>query len=570
METQPDARVSNNVSIATVIAITGLLVIVVFVQIDAAALTRVRDLISTSSPGALAHHTIQFTATNGIPVSGSIVIVPEADEFTIPVGFDYLDVDVSVSANGGPYIDRTLAASANATDDGVSIISGTSGSITITLSSSDAISAGESVRIEIGAAASFGGSGDSSITNPSIAGSYRIALSTRSGATTLDGAQAMVAIVTPVTTVFQNENTPPILSSGLPSGTVAAGNSVIELSFETTEPATCRYSTLPNIIYSAMTNTFSSVNGLVFYTAVTGHTNDTSYTYYVRCADTLGVVNLVDYEITFTLDETPISNTSIVVSGSSGSGGVGLFPGGSSVLYLSSVTLAGWAAPGSTVHILKDGTAKSTGRAGGDGAFESTVSNLERGAYTFLAYAVDSKERRSSSFSTTLSLSSGTNNTVSDIVVPPTIELSTRLIDVGDGVTLSGESVPRSTIELLLTPKISRTVSKKLTTNAGEDGAWELIIGAQDLSRGTYSIRARTIRSSQAMSEFSETLILGVGEALSESTGSFDLNADEKVNLVDFSIMLSFWGTSEPTADINADGAVNLADFSILLFNWTG
>lgn len=569
METQPGARVSNNAARVTSFVIAGLSIIIALVQIDAAALTRVRDLISTSSPSAAADHTIQFTATNGIPASGSIVIVPEAGMFTIPAGLDYLDVDVLVSANSGPYINRTLAAVASATEDGVSVTTGTSGSITITLNSTEGVNAGESVRIEIGSAASSGGSGDSSIVNPSVAGSYRVTLSTRSGGSALDGAQAMVAIVTPVTSTLMNENTAPILSNGLPSGTVAAGNSVIELSLETSEPATCRYATTTDVIYSAMTNTFSSINGLVFYTAVTGHVNDSSYTYYVRCADSLGVVNSTDYAITFDLDETPISNTSIVVTSSSGNGGVGPFPGGSSVLYLSSVTLAGWAPPGSTVHILKDGVASATGRAGGDGTFESTVSNLERGSYTFLVYAIDGAERKSSTFSTTLSLSSGTNNSISTIVVPPTIGLSAATIDVGDGVTLTGETVPDSTVEVFLTPEGSRSISEKFTVTSGANGLWELAIEAQDLSRGTYGIRARTIRSSQSMSEFSERLVLGVGAPL-EQAGSFDLNADGKVNLVDFSIMLSFWGTAGPEGDINVDGTVNLADFSILLFNWTG
>ncbi|MFZ2555690.1 MAG: dockerin type I domain-containing protein [Minisyncoccia bacterium] len=565
MEIQPGVRVFDSRIIALLVVAAALVLLLDFVRIDAAALTRVRDLVSTSVPSASANHAIQFTATSGIPASGSIVITPQAGAFGIPAGFDYLDVDVSVSA-GGPYTDRTLAASASATEDGVSVVSGSAGSITITLSSTG-ISAGESVRITLGTDATTGGIGDSQITNPSTTGSYRITLATRSGGGALDGAQAMIAIVTPVTTTLENENTAPILSNGLPSGTIAAGNSLIELSLETTEPATCRYSTTPGVIYSAMTSSFTSISGQLFYTAVSGHVNDTSYTYYVRCADLLGVVNSDDYEITFTLDETPISNTSIVQSSTSGNGGVGPFPNGSSVLYLSSVTLMGWSSPGSTVHVLKDGTAESRGVAGGDGAFESMVTNLERGAYTFTAYAVDSSQRKSSLFSTTLSLSSGTNNTVSDIVVPPTIELSAVTVDVGEGVTLSGESVPGSTIELFLTR--TGSTPKKFTTVVGE-GAWEFAIDADDLSRGTYGIHARTIRSGQSESEFSETLVLGVGGAAAEGTGSSDLNNDAKVNLVDFSIMLSFWGTSEPAGDINADGTVNLADFSILLFNWTG
>ena len=49
-----------------------------------------------------------------------------------------------------------------------------------------------------------------------------------------------------------------------------------------------------------------------------------------------------------------------------------------------------------------------------------------------------------------------------------------------------------------------------------------------------------------------------------------DLNGDGRVNLADFSILLYYWGTSNPTADLNGDGVVDLSDLSILLYYWTG
>lgn len=55
------------------------------------------------------------------------------------------------------------------------------------------------------------------------------------------------------------------------------------------------------------------------------------------------------------------------------------------------------------------------------------------------------------------------------------------------------------------------------------------------------------------------------------STGSCklgDLNGDDFINVVDFSILLSKWGTSDAVADLNKDGVINVVDFSILLSNW--
>jgi hypothetical protein len=48
------------------------------------------------------------------------------------------------------------------------------------------------------------------------------------------------------------------------------------------------------------------------------------------------------------------------------------------------------------------------------------------------------------------------------------------------------------------------------------------------------------------------------------------MNGDGKVNLVDFSIFLLSWNTTDAPADYNCDKNVNLADFSIMLFQWTG
>ena len=48
-----------------------------------------------------------------------------------------------------------------------------------------------------------------------------------------------------------------------------------------------------------------------------------------------------------------------------------------------------------------------------------------------------------------------------------------------------------------------------------------------------------------------------------------DLNNNDIVNAQDFSILLSYWGsTARPAADINQDGYVNTQDFSIMLAQW--
>ena len=56
------------------------------------------------------------------------------------------------------------------------------------------------------------------------------------------------------------------------------------------------------------------------------------------------------------------------------------------------------------------------------------------------------------------------------------------------------------------------------------------------------------------------------------SCNGADFNADNKVNSVDFSILLAFWQKQppfrNPCVDINKDNRVNSIDFSILLYQW--
>jgi hypothetical protein len=197
---------------------------------------------------------------------------------------------------------------------------------------------------------------------------------------------------------------------------------------------------------------------------------------------------------------------------------------------------------------------------------------MERGTYTFLTYATDRETLKSAPVSSTITLEQGTQNSITNILIPPTAGVGNTSVGVGEDVVVSGETAPGGTVELFVRP--AKGNEKKYTATAASStvaaGTWEITIPGRDLSRGTYTVRARTLHKSR-VSGYSTAIFLGVGEAPSPDTGNrSDINKDGKVNLVDFSIMLSFWNTDDPDADINEDGIVNLADFSIMLFNWTG
>lgn len=109
------------------------------------------------------------------------------------------------------------------------------------------------------------------------------------------------------------------------------------------------------------------------------------------------------------------------------------------------------------------------------------------------------------------------------------------------------------------------------TTTTSASGKYRVEIPTETFSKGTYEIKAQTVIDNKNFTSFSPTIYLGVGESPKvDFTLRADLNKDKKVNIVDFSILLFNWKTSDPVADINQDGMVNLTDFSIMLANWTG
>ncbi len=533
----------------------------------ATVMDMVSDLIIDSAPGVPTNHRLQFTVPNAIPPSGTIVVTLQDGAFSIPSSFDYTDVDLAVW-NGSTYVDRPLAGSPVATTDGVSVVTGTSGKISITLSSTMGIPAGSRIQIRLGTNATFGVLGSVQILNPSVQASYRIGFITiDAGGAQIDYGTAMIAVVLPVHIDVPLQNTPPALLNVLPFGKLAPNTNLIEFTFSTDRTASCRYSLTPNTPYSNMTDSFSPPQGTFFFSVIGNHVNGTTYTYYIRCKGVQGAIS-DDYPLSFSIAATPTSNTSVTQVGAQvGSGNV---PNGSQVLYLSTATIAGFTSPGSTVRVLQDGVQALNVQSGSDGSFRADIAALERGTYTFTIFSIDKEQRKSLSYSSTLAVGAGTSNSISNVILPPTIGLDSEQIDLGGKVHATGEATPNSVIQLSLAPKPdTANEAKQYTATTSSTGLWDITTPAVS-TKGTYGVKARQLLTS-AQSEYGQTLLEGVGTAPSgKSCADPDINGDGKVNLIDFSILLTGWGTSAPKADLNCDGKVNLADFSILLFNWTG
>ncbi|HMR55314.1 MAG TPA: hypothetical protein PKD34_01830, partial [Candidatus Doudnabacteria bacterium] len=97
------------------------------------------------------------------------------------------------------------------------------------------------------------------------------------------------------------DTTPPVMSSGTPSGTLTAGTASTNLTLIANEAATCKYGTATNQSYAAKPNTFSTTGNLSHNTPITGLTNGQSYTYRVRCQDAAGNPATTDLVISFSV-----------------------------------------------------------------------------------------------------------------------------------------------------------------------------------------------------------------------------------------------------------------------------
>lgn len=590
--------------IGAVLSIVVLFCIVAHVA-GAADIRNYSDTLTDSAPSEYSNHTLRFITKVPIPTGGYIRFRPSPGDFTIPTtNFGLRNVALYVGD-----VLRNTGTTTSTSTDGVSITTGTNGAIEITLNTLTGIAADAEILLRIGSSTVHATSSDLGILNPSSIGTYPIHIET-GGGTTSESVRALVAIVhnVQVPNVDTTETVPPHRFNGAPSGELSGTSLIVQVSLETDEFALCRYSTASGTPYFSMTNQFTT-NFVTVHTFDLEVATSTVYDLYVRCIDDEGNFNTDDYLISFSIPEYPEgepgtegdsdgdgdadpgdgspdgdtdsdnSDTGDGSSSSGGGGGGGDDGGGfegTEKPYQSGdgrVIINGYAFPDSDVTILVDGTVIETDDADGTGKFSVTVDEIARGVYTFGVYATDANGIKSSTFSTTFSVTGSRGSTLSNVNVMPSVQVTPDPVDPGATVQFSGYAIPNATITIENQSDKSSVTLKTFTTTSDGDGAWSYDASTAGFQTGTYKVRAKAKQESGVSTDYADWTFYGVGEEADTPRAS-DLNRDGSVNLIDFSILLFWWGTdggeSNPPADINADGRVSLTDFSIMIFNWTG
>ena len=259
---------------------------------------------------------------------------------------------------------------------------------------------------------------------------------------------------------------------------------------------------------------------------------------------------------------------------SSGGGGGG--GGGISPISNTNINFSGRAYPRSSVTFLKDAQVAATTVAGADAQFSISLSNLTGGNYVFAVYAEDKDGNRSSLLTFPVAVTTGATTNVSGIFLAPTLSADKSEVKRGDSVTFFGQSVPQSDIIISVNSAeefFGRTVSDK-------SGVYLYNFDTTVLDYGSHTAKSKSSIGNELISSFSAVAAFKVGTQnvaavkTTKCSTRGDLNADCKVNLIDFSIMMYWYNRTLSgnglKADLNHDNKVNLTDSSILAANWTG
>lgn len=588
-----------------------------------------RDVISTSIPGRPANHTLQFRLNRTVSPAGWLELRPPPGFFLVSTStFGTRNVELLVNGS---------TRYATGTNDTIEIFPGSPGLIRYTLDpTSDPILSGSQIEFRVGnhTSRSLGPQiattttatttatttipGDiPGITNSATVGTHRVNLRVFD-VTEIARADFLIALIEPVRIddVDTTSDIPPIRSEGQPEGTISGTTRAVEVSMRTNKFAFCHYATSPDVDFNDMSGRFDRPDFWVFHTFTVDVMPEETYRFYVRCIDLEDNINPDDYLIEFSVGEEPTgepnpdgeiegdgsgsqdegaegatgegegsedvpSGGSETAPGGGGSGGGGGGSGAGGGFEPqpapfesgdARVIISGFAYPGSRVTALVDGLEYTQTTANAQGQYSVRVDNIARGVYTFGVFATDPLNTRSSTFSTTFTVAGARTSTLSNIHVPPSIRINPDPVDPGQILTISGFALPNASITIEHEREGSSASRQTFTTTSDSNGQWSIDVNTTGFPNATHRVRARAAGEGVS-TNFSNWQRYGVGDAVADTVNA-DLNRDGRVNLIDFSILLFWWGTdggnSDPPADINRDGTVNLIDFSILLFNWTG
>ena len=250
--------------------------------------------------------------------------------------------------------------------------------------------------------------------------------------------------------------------------------------------------------------------------------------------------------------------------------------GGTNTTNAATVSMQGYTFPGAKLTLLKDGQVATTLVANPDGTFQITLNNLVFGTYQLSLFAEDQYGVTSSPYTVNVPASSTQPYVYANIILPPTFSANQVLVRLNDSLSVFGYAAPGATVTLKVPGSV--TLGSAIADNTG---FYRIEVRAQ-LAPGSYSLRVDasfaggvSLLSKPVQVLIYDPLAPGAPDQPappSQYSSCVDYSNDRRVNLVDFSILLYWFGRERPpeTVDCNGDRTVDIKDFSILMYFWTG
>lgn len=240
--------------------------------------------------------------------------------------------------------------------------------------------------------------------------------------------------------------------------------------------------------------------------------------------------------------------------------------GGGGEVYQSGVRFSGLAYPHAVITIQKGFGTPTTVSADASGAFSALIPEIDWQLFTL--FATDTSGRKSTLLNFPTILYSGYITDIAGIRFAPTVTTDKLSVKQGDFITVEGSALPNKTVEVSFEGDDGRV----FTLTSDSSGDYNVTIPIT-FPYGEYTLRTRysgDTRTSKAI-----RIIVGAASILrNEATLNIpgDCNVDQRVTLVDFSVLAYWYGKENPPrcVDTNQDGIINLVDFSILAFYWNG
>ncbi len=263
-------------------------------------------------------------------------------------------------------------------------------------------------------------------------------------------------------------------------------------------------------------------------------------------------------------------DVSAVVGSPAPPGGTGSGSGSSSG---ATVVMSGWAFPGAKLTLLRDGSVATRLIANPDGSFQITLNGISLGNYQLAIFAEDQDGLLSSPHTINLAANTVQPYNFTNIIIPPTIKVNPTNIGLGQAYVISGYAPVSSSVNAQIPGLVNLG-----TTTADANGYYQLSL-TNSLPPGIQLIRtqAQLFSFTSLFSKPVQVVFYLPGQTPippppAQLGVCVDYNKDRRVNLIDFSILLFWFGkpAAPSTIDCNRDNVIDIKDFSILMYFWTG